>query len=161
MQTLFSKASLVAVMVGVMALSPLATAAVEIDDEGKVELTGDFRLRFENDWDSVRADGTERDDRLRARIRARLALTWQISEIVSFGTRIRSGSDQNHQTGHITIVDFESNSTGDADFNFDRWYLKAEKGRLWAWVGRNSHPFWRQDDLLMDDDATPAGFAGG
>jgi len=33
---------------------------------------GDFRFRIEQDWDSLEGDGTERDDRLRARIRLRV-----------------------------------------------------------------------------------------
>lgn len=56
MQTLLTIAGWAILVVGLLALSPLAMAAVELDDEGKVELTGDFRLRLENDWDSVRAD---------------------------------------------------------------------------------------------------------
>ena len=34
--------------------------------------------------------------------------------------RLRSGSDLSHQSPNITVVDFDDNDTGDADFNLDR-----------------------------------------
>lgn len=123
---------------------------------------GDFRFRLENDWDSVRADGiSERDDRLRARVRARIGLKYKASEAISFGMRIRSGSPDSQQSPHITVVDFDDNTTGDADFNFDKWFVKINNGPLWAWAGRNSQPFWKQNELFWDDDVTPLGIAAG
>lgn len=138
-----------------------AQAEVPLGDSGKVELSGDLRLRLEQDWDSLRADGTERDDRLRARIRLRLGLTYRPWDGLTAGVRLRSGSDHSQQSTHITIVDFDDNDRGDADFNFDKWYLKAKRGGLWGWAGRNSLPIWKPNELFWDDDVTPAGMAFG
>jgi hypothetical protein len=135
--------------------------AVELGEEGKVKLSADFRFRLEADWDSQRADGRPRDDRNRARVRARVGLDWKPSKSVSFGVRLRSGSDLSHQSPHITIVDFDDNDTGDVDFNLDKWFLKVSRGKGWAWAGRNSVPFWRPDEIVADDDVTPAGLAAG
>ena len=137
-----------------------AGAEVALDDGGKAKLFGDFRVRLEADWDSQRSDGSERDDRNRARIRARLGFTFQPSDNLSFGVRLRSGSDNNHQSPNITVLDFDDNDTGDADFNLDKWYLKAKRGRFSGWVGRDSYPFWKHNDFFWDDDVTPAGLAG-
>ncbi len=136
-------------------------AAVELGANGEVTLTGDFRFRLEQDWDSRRADGAPRDDRGRARVRLRLGLGWQISDVLNVGFRARSGSETNHQSPHLTIVDFDGNDTGDADFNPDKWFLQAKNEHLWGWVGRNGFPFWKQNEFLWDDDATLAGAAGG
>jgi len=127
-------------------------------DDG-LSASGDFRLRLESDWDSRRSDGSQREDRLRLRVRARLGLEYRHGERFSAGLRLRSGSDLAQQSGHITVYDFDGNSTGDADFNFDRWYLRYQHGGFSAWAGRNNLPYWKQDELFWDDDVTPVGLA--
>ena len=134
-----------------------ALAAVPVDDDGKLAVSGDFRFRLEQDFDSRRADGSERADRLRARVRVRLDLTYTASDVLSFGLRLRSGSDFSQQSPHVTVYDFDDNDTGDAHFNFDKWYLKAAKGNGWAWAGRNSLPIWKPNEFFWDDDVTPIG----
>jgi len=130
--------------------------------QADVFLSGDFRFRLETDWDSHKTDGiTMRDDRTRARIRARVNLKYKHNDWLAFGIRVRSGSDNNHLSPHITVVDFNDNNTGDAQFNFDKWFTKVNTGGAWAWVGRNSLPFWKQNEMFWDDDATPAGLAAG
>ena len=128
--------------------------------QGEFEVYGDFRTRLEVDFDSQRSNGTERDDRTRLRIRARLGLTYGRGPF-SFGVRLRSGSDGSHQSPHITVLDLDGNDTDDADFNLDRWYARAEGAKAWAWIGRNNLPLWKQNDLYLDDDVTPAGVAFG
>ena len=142
------------------ALAPSVTHA-SLFSTDNFSVYGDFRARFEVDWDSIRSSGAPRDDRSRLRIRARVGLNFDPSENFSFGIRLRTGSDDSHQSPHITVIDFNDNDTGDADANLDKWFLKAKKGGLWAWVGRNSLPFWKPNELFWDDDATPAGVALG
>lgn len=137
------------------------SAQVEIFAADNFKIYGDFRARLESDLDSQRSSGIPRDDRTRVRIRARVGLTFKPSEIFSFDVRLRSGSDDSHQSPHITVLDFNGNDTGDADFNPDKWYLKATTEHAWGWVGRNSLPIWKQNELFWDDDVTPAGVAGG
>ncbi len=142
-----------------------SAAGAAIFEKNGFKITGDFRARAEADFDSQRASGAERDDRNRIRIRARLGLDYAATEVFSFGLRLRSGSDDSHQSPHITVLDFDDNDTGDADFNFDKWFLKAKSelpsGETWAWIGRNSLPFWKQNELTWDDDVTPAGIGLG
>ncbi len=128
---------------------------------GGFKIYGDFRARLEADFDSQRASGGKRDDRTRIRIRARVGLEYAASDKFTFGLRLRSGSDDSQQSPHITVVDLDDNDTGDAHFNFDKWFLKAKYGKGWGWIGRNSLPFWKQNEFFWDDDVTPAGIAFG
>lgn len=130
-------------------------------ENDKLKISADFRLRMEQDWDSQSSSGVDRDDRARARVRARVGLNYKADENISFGIRLRSGSDGSQQSPHITIADFNSNDTGDAHFNFDKWYLKGKTGNLWGWAGRNGFPFWTPNEMFWDDDVTLAGLAGG
>lgn len=141
------------------AMMPAVVLAAEPDK--KFDWYGDFRFRLERDWDSQTAAGTPREDRDRARVRGRLGVDFRPDENFTFGFRMRSGSEASSQSPHITIIDFDDNDTGDADVNFDKWFARGQTGNLWGWVGRNSFPFWAQNELFWDDDVTPAGVAGG
>lgn len=150
--------SLLLLAAGILSMS---TVQADMFSSDKFSMYGDFRLRFEADLDSQKADGSEREDRNRVRVRARVGLKYNPTDNFTFGVRLRSGSDNNHLSPHITIVDFDDNNTGDADFNFDKWFIKAKMNGLWGWVGRNSLPFWKQNEMFWDDDAMPAGLAAG
>ncbi len=132
----------------------------------KFTIYGDFRLRFESDWGYEETQAhhntvTTKEARNRARIRARIGLTYKPTENYEYGVRLRSGSDESHLSPHITIADFDKNKTGSADFNLDKWFFKSKFDGLWAWVGRNSLPFWKQNEMFWDDDATVLGMAAG
>ncbi len=147
----------------VLATCIFATCAMTIPSiaQADLSLSGDFRFRLESDFDSVKSNGVEREDRARTRIRARVRLNYEHNDWASFGAQMRSGSDDSHQTPNITIVDFDDNDTGDLDFNLDKWYFKAKKGGAWTWVGRNSIPFWKQNELFWSDNVTIAGMGLG
>lgn len=134
-----------------------AQAEIKLDEAGKISLYGDARFRFEADWDSQNSSGVQRNDRSRLRTRLRVGLDIRPTDRIKLGLRLRSGSDFSQQSPHITLVDFDDNDTGDADFNFDKWYVSYSDGNATAWAGRNSLPFWKQNELFWDDDVTPAG----
>jgi hypothetical protein len=140
--------------------APHAAQAEAREDGLKyLKVFGDFRLRFESDFDSQRADGTERDDRSRLRIRARFGAQIDPNPYVSLGFRIRTGPTNSQQSPHFTIRDFSGNPKGPNGVVWDKWFMKIKKGGASAWGGRNSFPFWKQNELFWDDDATPAGLA--
>ena len=124
------------------------------DEQSRFRLFGDFRLRLEQDWDSLQGDGTERDDRLRLRIRLRGGVEARISDHWSALVAARSGPDLSQQSPHITIVDFDDGPTGPYEFNLDRWHLDYDRGGFEAWVGRNELSFWHQDQLFVFDNVT-------
>lgn len=120
-------------------------------------LYGDARLRAEIDWNSQDPNGVQRDDRSRLRARVRAGFRFEPNEHWEFGARLRTGQDDSQQSPHITLVDFNGNDTGDADFNFDRWYLRGRAGAFEATAGREELPFWKQDPMFFDDDVTMVG----
>ncbi len=136
-----------------------ATASAEStrDEASPFSVYGDTRLRIEKDWESYRGDGSQRDDRTRMRVRARLGIVWKPTDFLELGVRGRTGNDDHQQSGHITIRDFDDNPTGASDINLDKWYVRGEWKELSVWVGRNSLPWWKQNSLFWDDDTTPTG----
>ena len=153
--------TLTIVYLAVIAIPEPVYPEMILGEDGKLKLYGDLRFRLETDWDSQKSDGTERDDRTRARVRARLGLEYDPLSFLSFGARVVTGAKDSQQSPHITIKDFNNNDTGDKDAVLDKWYVKASGKVPWIWLGRNSFPFWKQNELFWDDDVTPAGVAGG
>ena len=125
-----------------------------IADDDALQVYGDFRLRLEQDWDSLQGDGTKRDDRLRLRIRLRGGVSYRFSERLSAKIQARSGPDLSQQSPHITIHDFDGGSTGPYEFNLDHWFVRYETDGFEAWAGRNRLSFLHQDDLFIFDNVT-------
>jgi hypothetical protein len=133
------------------------------EEEAKARLIephGDFRIRLEQDWDSLQGDGTKREDRLRMRVRVRVGVDLNFSQQWSARVQLRSGQHKSQQSPHITIYDFDDGDTGPYQFDFDYWYLSYKKGRFEVWAGRNDVSFWHQDDLFLIDNITFAGVGG-
>ncbi len=78
----------------------------EISGLDMLDIFGDFRFRFEQDWDSKDTSGVKRDDRARARIRARIGLKIIPNDFFEFYARLRSGDKNSQQSPHITVEDF-------------------------------------------------------
>lgn len=142
-------------------LAQATDAAVPLDKEERFKVYGDFRLRLETDWDSQDCNEEKRDDRSRARVRFRVGFLYDHEDYLTMGARIRSGSDDAHQSANITIIDLNHNDTGDVHFNFDKWFLKMRSGSFWMWVGRNTLPMWMQNEMFWGVDVIPAGVAAG
>ncbi len=138
----------------------LATVLVKAQStpRKKLEFSGDFRYRFEQDWNSRLDDGTFRTDRFRMRYRLRLGFKYQLNEFFYFGGRVRTGIASNMQSPHINVG---YNGFISAPFNISKAYLGGKYKDLWWWVGKNSYPFWKQNELFWDDDVTPEGITLG
>ncbi len=123
----------------------------------KLTYFGDFRVRSESDWGSRKSDGTERDNRDRLRIRLRFGFNHAYNKYFSLGGRLRTGSARSQQSPHITIGD----ELEPKPISIDKAFVRAGYGASWFWLGKNSFPFWKQNELFWDDDATLEGAAGG
>ncbi len=123
--------------------------------DNKLKLYGDVRIRTENDWDSQKKDGSMRDDRYRARFRMRFGFTYKLNDNVSFGGRLRSGNPMATQSPHVNF----DNELVPKLINIDKAYIKASWNTGSFWAGKNSYPFWKQNEFFWDDDATPEGIA--
>ena len=130
--------------------------AQEESKEKKLSLYGDFRFRTELDRNSQKTDGTKRDDRDRLRYRLRFGFKYKLSDAIEFRGRIRSGNPLNQQSPHVTLgKEFQTD-----DFSIDKAYLKiSDKRGYSAWAGKNSMPFWQQNEFLWDGDVNPEGLA--
>lgn len=132
-------------------------ATAEESEDDRFRFFGDFRLRLEQDWDSLQGDGSNRDDRLRLRFRLRGGVDVTFNDNWSALVAARSGPNLSQQSPHITIHDFDGGDSGPYDFNFDHWFLNYESAGFTAWFGRNELSFWHQDDLFVFDNVTYAG----
>lgn len=117
----------------------------------KLKLNADIRVRAEQDWNSRKSDGTYRDDRTRFRFRVRAGLTYTPNDWASFGFRARTGYPEKQQDPHLTIGDgyheFES-----APIGFDKLYARVQKKWFDGWLGRNTFPFEKVNELFWSDN---------
>ncbi|HLT49592.1 putative porin [Aequorivita nionensis] len=119
----------------------------------KLKFSADFRFRVEQDWDSQKSDGTLREDRTRLRYRARLGATYDFKDWVSFGMRIRTGQPNKQQDPQLTLGDEFSS----APIAFEKLYANFKYNWLSFWIGKNSFPFEKQNELFWSDNVSPEG----
>jgi hypothetical protein len=136
-----------------------ATSIAWIDQNTNLTFSADLRLRYEVDWDSQNAAGVERDDRHRGRIRARVGAGYRFSDMWSAGARVRTGDSRSQQSPHLTFVT-DDGARDELDFVVDRYFVQFKHESFAAWGGRNTTPFWQQNELFWDEDVTPTGLAG-
>ena len=122
-------------------------------------ISGDLRLRYEEDWDSQNAAGAERPDRTRGRMRARVSATYTLDPSWTAGLRIRTGNTHSQQSPHLTFAS-DDGARDDLEFVLDRYFVQYKQGEVTAWAGRNAWPFWQQNEFFWDDDVTPTGLSG-
>ena len=136
-----------------------ATDIPWIDNNTNLTFYGDLRLRYESDWDSHTAAGVERVDRDRGRIRARAGFNYQIADAWSLGARVRTGSTHSQQSPHLTFSS-DDHVRDTTEFVADRYFVQYKEGGFTGWAGRNTTPFWQQNEMFWDEDVTPTGLAG-
>jgi hypothetical protein len=125
----------------------------------KFKPEADFRFRVEQDWNSRKPDGTYRNDRTRLRYRARFGLTYNHNAWASFGFRIRTGDPRKQQDPQITLgTAFKE--FGTIPLGFEKLFFKAKfKTGLQFWLGKNTYPFYKNNELLWSDNVFPEGVA--
>ncbi|MEM9822966.1 MAG: putative porin [Bacteroidota bacterium] len=128
--------------------TPLQEESTRSEEEQKnsFQLYGDIRLRAEQDWNSRRFDGSFREDRFRLRYRLRFGFTYNWTKNIKMGARIRSGVAESLQSPH--------NNFGHREFtgvpiNLDQVFLAGDHDQFWWWAGKNSFPFWKQNELFL------------
>jgi hypothetical protein len=136
-------------------LFPLFLTAQNDSIQKKLKFTADFRFRVEQDWDSQKPDGSQRDDRTRLRYRARIGATYDFKDWVSFGMRIRTGQANKQQDPQLTIGDQFSS----VPIAFEKIYANFNYNWLSAWIGKNTFPFEKQNELFWSDNVFPEGVA--
>lgn len=118
--------------------------------------TGDFKFRIEQDWKSKKSDDTYRDDRSRLRYRARFGVNYQLNNSSSFGLRLRTGFSQKQQDPQLTLGDGFS-EFGTIPITLEKLFFQYSKNNFLSWVGKNTFPFKKQNELFWSDHIYPEG----
>jgi len=148
--------ALLAVVVFSLAVPAVAAQDTSTQTGTPWTVDGDFRGRFEMDRSSRTADGLQRPDRDRFRVRGRLGVRYAIDRHVSFGMRLRTGHPDSRQSPHVTLGDGFST----LPIALDRLYASVRTEHAGFWFGKNAHPFVRDNELFWDADVTPEGVGG-
>ena len=112
---------------------------------------GDFRYRYEM------ADKEGSDERVRHRIRARLAVSAKVSDSVSVKLRLATGSDDPVSTNQSLDGYFSTKG-----FHLDRAYVQWKATDVFtAKLGKMGNPFYKpmKSELVWDGDLCPEGIA--
>lgn len=139
-------------------LAAFATSARAFTVAPNLTVNGDVRARYESDWDSHTATGALRTDRERGRFRVRVNATYAFNPTWSLHARVRTGDPESQQSPHLTFT-ANDGPNDDLRLSLDRYFLQYKQGTTTAWLGRNSSPFWQQNELFWDEDITPTGAA--
>lgn len=152
-----------ACLLGLFLVAPFVALTARAQDAAKkpspLAVSGDIRLRYEEDWDSQNPAGVARPDRTRGRMRARVNAAYTFDKAWSASLRIRTGNTHSQQSPHLTFAS-DDGVRDDLEFVLDRYFVQYKKDEVTAWAGRNSWPFWQQNEFFWDDDVTPTGLAG-
>jgi hypothetical protein len=133
---------------------------------GRIEFSGDMRLRYENFWYDDDEFGFDRSNRNRMRYRLRLQGKAAINDYVDAVFRVGSG-ENDHRSNNRTLG-FD-NDFGPDEFFIDQAYLALKAPKDWVpgasmmvTGGKVANPFfasWKSGkfDLLWDGDINPEG----
>ena len=128
------------------------------DNSKKLSFSGDFRFRVEQDWNSLKSDGSYRNDRTRLRYRARFGIAYKYSEWISIGMRLRTGNPKKQQDPQLTVGD-GYNEFGALPISFEKIYAAFNHKWFSGWVGKNTFPFEKQHELFWSDNVFPEGIS--
>lgn len=121
----------------------------------KVKFEADFRFRIEQDWDSRKSDGSYRDDRTRLRYRVRTGINYS-DKWYHVGLRIRTGQANKQQDPQLTL------GSNEAEFNIlpiglEKAYFQGKWHSTQFWMGKNTFPFKKSNELFWSDNVYPEG----
>ncbi|MEM9546229.1 MAG: putative porin [Bacteroidota bacterium] len=120
-----------------------------------IEFEMDFRFRAEQDWDSRKSDGTYREDRSRLRYRFRIGATYK-KAWYSFGLRVRTGDPNKQQDPQLTLGK-GLKEFGTLPMGFEKVFFQIEQNNYRLWMGKNSYPFEKNNELFWSDNIFPEG----
>ncbi len=136
----------------------IMTNQVMAQIDSGLKFKGDFRLRYENtnNIQFVTSRSDVNNNRHREVVRFRASMTKQMSEYLTFGTRLASGSREDPNTADVTLGQF----VDDIQIGLDQAFLSYKKDGLFFTGGKFSNPFMKTD-LVWDGDVNPQGVTAG
>ncbi len=133
-------------------------ANAQLLDKEALQFSGDFRFRVEQDWDSFKSDGTKRTDRTRFRYRFRLQTLYTHKNWIQGGARIRTGNRNDQQGPHVTLGG-DGGEFSTIELGFEKAYIQFYNKNWKLWLGKNTFPFYKQNELFWNDNVFPEGIA--
>ena len=123
----------------------------------KLTFEMDYRFRAEHDWNSRKSDGTFRDNRSRLRFRMRAGASYSNKQY-TFGLRIRTGEQDKQQDPQLTLGK-GLKEFGTLPIGFEKIYFQYNKNNFKIWLGKNSYPFKKNNELFWSDNVFPEGIS--
>lgn len=143
------------IFMGLTALPIISTAAITLDENNKVSLFGDFRLRAEYD-DRTNSSGVNQS-RDRFRYRARLGVSYKVNDQWSGTMRLATGTSALNSP-HISFG--TNDGSKNSDIGFDQAYVVyAANQNLTLVAGKTPLNFWQSSEMFWDKDINPDAFA--
>lgn len=142
-----------------LALTNTEQASAESSDDAtshpagwvdKLEVSGDFRLRYEANSSDGPIPSWDRGV-----LRGRFGAAYKLSDRVTLGGRIVTGDADNPRTSDTTIGSFN----GDFDISLDQAYVAFTNNDLFLTGGKFAKPFI-STELVWDGDVNPQGLGG-
>ena len=124
-----------------------AVLAQDAAPQTRLDVSGDFRLRYEGNYGDEDAP-----DWQRGVLRARLGATYAVNERLIIGGRLATGDPDDPNSSDVTL----SNFADDFDVSLDAAYAKLVIADATLWGGKFQLPFTRTD-LVWDSDVNPQG----
>jgi hypothetical protein len=115
----------------------------------------DYRFRAEQDWGSKKSDGSLRTDRSRLRYRLRTGATYE-NENYSVSVRLRTGDPKKQQDPQLTLGK-GLKEFGTLPIGFEKAYFQYRKNNYIVWLGKNTYPFEKNNELFWSDNVFPEG----
>jgi hypothetical protein len=123
--------------------------------QSRLSFNADFRFRVEQDWNSKKSDGTFRDDRTRFRYRLRAGVEYE-DKSYNIGFRIRTGNPSKQQDPQLTLGE-GFKEFGTLPIGLEKAYFKGKWNTFKFWVGKNTFPFEKSNELFWSDNVYPEG----
>lgn len=124
--------------------------------KNKLIFNGDFRFRVEQDWATTDQFGFPLEDKTRLRFRFRSGMEYTLKNNLHFGAGIRTGYTQNPQDPQITFGD-KGLEFGNLPIGLEKLYAGFNTKHISGWIGKNSFPFERQNELFWSENVFPSG----
>ncbi len=145
----------VGVIVATLIIPTTALASIPLDENGKVTLFGDVRLRIEAD-DREKQNAVT-NNRERWRYRARFGVAFKVNDNWSGKLRLATGNGMN--SPHNTFSTADSPPSG-SNLGFDQAYIAFTGVKnLTVIGGKTSFNFWQQTEVFWDNDINPDALA--
>lgn len=128
----------------------------EISTSSKLDFTADYRFRIEQDWASRKPDGSYRTDRTRLRYRLRFGFNYRHNPYISTGMRLRTGLPHKQQDPQLTLGE-GFKEFGTLPIGLEKAFFRFERAGWEVWLGKNTFPFKKQNELFWSDNVYPEG----